>query len=88
MRRILFHLALLAQVNQVKYNVGALGQSLYVGSGFLIDWAYSTLAIVHSYLIELRDKGDYGFLLPEDQIQPVAEEVMAGLRVSIRHAYH
>jgi hypothetical protein len=60
---------------------------LYVGSGFLIDWAYSTLGIVHSYLIELRDRGEYGFLLPEDQIFPVAEEVMAGLKVSIKHAY-
>jgi hypothetical protein len=31
-----------------------------------------------SFALELRDKGQYGFLLPADQIQPVKEEMWAG----------
>jgi len=35
--------------------------------------------IKYSYGVELRDKGDYGFLLPPDQIIPTGEEIFAGL---------
>lgn len=31
------------------------------------------------YLFELRDVGEYGFLLPSEQIIPNNEEIMAGL---------
>lgn len=70
--------------NGVKYEVGPLGSSLYLGSGFALDWAYHKLKIRDSYLVELRDKGFHGFILPQDQIWPTATETWAGLRTAIR----
>ena len=43
------------------------------------------LGCKYSYTIELRDTGEYGQLLPEWQIQPVYEEVYAGVRAMGDH---
>lgn len=43
-------------------------------SGCTIDYTYENLGVVYSYGMELRDQGEYGFLLPEDQIIPTAQE--------------
>lgn len=47
-------------------------------SGSSRDWA-TDLEIPFSYTFELRDNGTYGFVLPEDQIQPTCEEATAGI---------
>ena len=47
-------------------------------SGNTADWVYETAGVKCSFALELRDKGQYGFLLPADQIQPVKEEMWAG----------
>ena len=39
-------------------------------SGGSSDWMKGEAGIKYSYLIELRDKGEYGFLLPPDNIIP------------------
>lgn len=70
-------------VNGVSYTVGPLSSVLYVGSGFSMDWIYDKVGIVHSYLVELRDKGMYGFLLPAEQIIPTALETWAGVKTAI-----
>lgn len=70
----------------VHYEIGPLGASLYVGSGFGLDFAYDKCGIEHSYLVELRDKGANGFVLPPDQIMPTARETLAGLRAGLRAA--
>ncbi|XP_015781283.1 carboxypeptidase B-like [Tetranychus urticae] len=67
----------------VQYTIGPLSTSLYVGSGFSMDWMYERAGIAHSYLVELRDKGVYGFLLPADQIIPTATETWAGIKAAI-----
>ncbi len=43
-------------------------------SGGSNDWGFAELNAKYSYVIELRDRGQYGFLLPEDQIIPCGEE--------------
>lgn len=75
------------QTNGVNYKIGPLSTSLYVGSGFALDWAYTNARIVHSYLVELRDEGVYGFLLPADQILPTATETWNGFRAAIHKIY-
>lgn len=60
------------------YDSGQLNLRLYPASGVGIDWSYGVHGL-NSWLIELRDKGQYGFLLPADQIVPTGEEAWAGL---------
>ena len=71
----------------IQYSIGPLSTSLYVGSGFALDWVYSNAKIVHSYLAELRDKGYYGFLLPANQIIPTSIETWEGIRSGIQKVY-
>ncbi|CAF1203664.1 unnamed protein product [Rotaria sordida] len=47
-------------------------------SGNTVDWTSGTANITFSYAVELRDTGEYGFLLPEDQIVPSGKETLAG----------
>ena len=48
-------------------------------SGNSKDWGFKGLGAKYSYVVELRDTGKYGFLLPEDQIIPTAEENYAAV---------
>jgi len=63
------------------YTPGSIGSILYIASGNAVDYAYGELKILHSYTIELRDTGQYGFILPPNQIRPQGEEFMAGVIV-------
>lgn len=58
--------------------------SIDVASGSSADWAYNE-GIKHSYALELRDEGQYGFTLPADQIKPCAEEFYAGIDAMVHH---
>ena len=42
-------------------------------------------AIEWVYTLELRDEGEYGFLLPANQIQPTVEETWAGIKAFSMH---
>ena len=46
----------------------------------MIDHAYDVQGILHSYLLELRDTGEFGFELPADQIIPTAIETWNGIK--------
>ena len=50
-------------------------------SGGSADWAKGVANIKYSYLLEIRDDGRYGFLLPPEQIVPTGEEHWAGVRI-------
>ncbi|KAL0204299.1 hypothetical protein M9458_002317, partial [Cirrhinus mrigala] len=43
--------------------------------------------IPYSFTFELRDEGQYGFLLPEDQIQPTCEEAYQGAMSIINYIH-
>ncbi|XP_070558914.1 carboxypeptidase B-like [Ptychodera flava] len=75
----------IAAVHNMTYIYGASGPTLYTTSGTTVDWAYGDQNIVHSYTYELRDEGQYGFVLPEDQIIPTAEENYAGFVALCMH---
>ena len=55
-------------------------------SGSSRDWA-RLVGIPFSYTFELRDKGQFGHKLPEDQIQPACEEAFAGARFMITYVH-
>lgn len=55
-------------------------------SGSSRDWA-RLKGIPFTYTFELRDKGRFGFQLPEDQIQPTCEEAYSGALHIITYAH-
>ena len=44
------------------------------------DWGYGRLGAKYTYVVELRDEGRFGFLLPENQILPTGIETFAGIK--------
>ena len=44
-----------------------------------MDWARGVAGIKYSFSLELRDRGQYGFMLPRNQIVPTGEESLTGL---------
>lgn len=48
-------------------------------TGGSVDWVKEHLQVPLVYCYELRDKGNFGFLLPADQILPNNQEVMDSL---------
>ncbi|XP_012995286.4 carboxypeptidase O-like isoform X2 [Esox lucius] len=73
-------------VHGMDYTVGTWPDILYPASGSSQDYA-RLIGIPLSYTFELRDKGEYGFELPEDQIQPTCEEAYAGVQHIITYAH-
>ncbi|KAI1285868.1 Carboxypeptidase A2 [Halotydeus destructor] len=67
--------------NGQSYSFGTMSSMLYPAGGASPDWVYKLVGVSHSYLVELRDKGQKGFLLPADQIVPTGEEFLEGLSV-------
>ncbi|KAI8040929.1 hypothetical protein M5D96_006872 [Drosophila gunungcola] len=60
------------------FTYGSSATTLYEVSGSGKEWAYAVKNIKIPYTIELRDKGALGFLLPPEDIIPVAREVTEG----------
>ena len=69
---------ILFSVHRKNFVYGDISTIIYPASGSTADWAYDTADIPCAYAPELRDQGEYGFLIPENQIIPVAEEMYAG----------
>jgi len=59
------------------YENGQASWTLYIASGVSKDWFYDAFDAM-SFTIELRDTGQYGFLLPENQINPTQKENWGG----------
>ncbi|CAF3841641.1 unnamed protein product [Rotaria magnacalcarata] len=68
----------LGSVFGTQYTHGNIGATIYIASGNTVDWTFGTANIIYSYAIELRDTGEFGFVLPEDQIVPSGQETLAG----------
>uniref|UniRef100_A0A3B1K4C5 Carboxypeptidase O n=1 Tax=Astyanax mexicanus TaxID=7994 RepID=A0A3B1K4C5_ASTMX len=64
-------------VHGMDYTVGAASDVMYQTSGSSRDFA-RLIGIPFVFTFELRDKGEFGFKLPEDQIQPTCEEAYQG----------
>ncbi|XP_006889223.1 PREDICTED: carboxypeptidase O [Elephantulus edwardii] len=69
------------------YKVGSSADILYATSGSSRDWARD-IGIPFSYTFELRDTGEHGFVLPDDQIQPTCEETMEAVLSVLDDVYN
>ena len=47
--------------------------------GSSTDWVFEVARVKLSFAVELRDEGEFGFLLPSDQISDVSGEFFNGL---------
>jgi len=64
-----------------QYQFGPISVTIYPASGSSADYTYGAASVLYSYGVELRDTGDYGFLLPPDQIVPSGQETYAAVKV-------
>ncbi|XP_068446845.1 carboxypeptidase O-like [Clinocottus analis] len=78
--------AVIKSVHGMNYTVGTSPDVLYANSGSSRDWA-RLQGIPLAYTFELRDKGKFGFQLPEDQIKPTCEEAYAGALFIVTYAH-
>lgn len=68
-------------VHGTNFTVGPSGATLYPTTGSSADFATDISGADYAYALELRDKGENGFVLPPEQIRPVGEEMLAGIKV-------
>ncbi|KAM5292606.1 mast cell carboxypeptidase A [Ctenodactylus gundi] len=64
---------------ETRYIYGPIASTIYPISGSSLDWAYN-LGIKHTFAFELRDRGKFGFLLPESWIKPTCRETMLAVK--------
>ncbi|QOJ18898.1 MAG: hypothetical protein HRU76_15450 [Phycisphaeraceae bacterium] len=62
------------------YVHGPAASTLYIASGIAPDYAYGERGII-GFTFELRDTGQFGFVLPPDQIIPNGEEIVPAIDV-------
>ncbi|KAH7099622.1 putative carboxypeptidase [Auriculariales sp. MPI-PUGE-AT-0066] len=68
------------QVYGTEFTSGPICPTIYPASGSSTDYAYIESKVKYSFAAELRDQGEYGFVLPPAQIRPAAEETWAGVK--------
>ncbi len=76
-----FSAAMLAAINAsngATYTAGPTGSILYLASGTSSDWSTGARDAI-GYGVELRDTGQFGFILPASQIAPTGQEMFAAL---------
>eukprot|EP01123_Difflugia_compressa_P006261 TRINITY_DN18433_c0_g1_i1.p1 TRINITY_DN18433_c0_g1~~TRINITY_DN18433_c0_g1_i1.p1 ORF type:complete len:424 (+),score=80.92 TRINITY_DN18433_c0_g1_i1:52-1323(+) len=71
----------LTEVYGTQYQYGPIATTIYPASGSSADYTYGAGKVLFSYGVELRDTGEYGFLLPPNQIVPSGVETYAALKV-------
>lgn len=71
--------AAIKAVHGTVYEYGPIATAVYPASGSSADYTYGVCGIKYSYGVELRDTGEYGFLLPPEEIIPSGQETFAGI---------
>ncbi|KAG5343652.1 CBPA1 carboxypeptidase, partial [Acromyrmex heyeri] len=72
-------IAVLKKKYGTEYRIGNIAETIYLASGTTTDYIKGTYNKHIVYIYELRDRGDYGFLLPPDQIIPTGVETLDSL---------
>lgn len=80
--------AMLADPYGTRYVAGPVNTTIYPASGVSVDWVYGDRG-VRAITTELRDTGQFGFVLPAEQILPQCIELLPAMlyyadRVSAR----
>lgn len=75
----------LTSVHGTKYKYGPIATTVYPATGSTADYFYDKEGIRCSFALEMRDTGRYGFLLPANQIKPVAEEMAPAYKIIMQN---
>jgi len=78
--------SLIFSVHGLTYAAGPIYTTIYPASGNAVDWVYGVRGAL-AFAFELRDTGQYGFLLPPEQIRPNGEEVFPAILRLIQWAW-
>ena len=73
------------QVNGTEFVYGPICTTIYQASGSSVDYVNDVVKADYTFTSELRDQGDYGFVLPPEQIVPSGEEAFAGVRYLLQN---
>ncbi|RUS14000.1 hypothetical protein BC937DRAFT_94488 [Endogone sp. FLAS-F59071] len=75
----------LRSVHGTSFASGPICETIYEASGSGVDWVYARSGVKYSFAVELRDKGEYGFVLPPEQIIPSGEEVLEAVLTLVEY---
>ncbi|KAB5522881.1 hypothetical protein GE09DRAFT_1043889 [Coniochaeta sp. 2T2.1] len=72
--------AAIKAVHGTSFDYGPICTTIYKATGSSVDYVNDVVKSDYTFTAELRDTGNYGFVLPANQIVPSGEESYAGLR--------
>jgi hypothetical protein len=72
-------------INGTDYEYGPLCNTIYPVTGSSVDYINDITKAKYTFTIELRDLGQYGFVLPADQILPTGLETWEGIRYLLKN---
>jgi carboxypeptidase A4 len=78
-------IAAVKAVHGTVFTGGPICNTIYQVSGDSVDYAFEVAKATFSMTVELRDTGNYGFVLPANQILPSGEEMWAGLSYLLKN---
>ena len=67
-----------------RFKYGPICTTIYQASGSSSDWMAAEIGVPYSLAVELRDKGNYGFVLPAEQIKPSGAEMWDGMQYLVK----
>ncbi|KAJ9148825.1 Zinc carboxypeptidase [Coniochaeta hoffmannii] len=72
--------AAIKAVHGTAFDYGPICSTIYKATGSSVDYVNDVVKSDYTFTSELRDTGNYGFVLPANQIVPSGEEAYAGMR--------
>ena len=72
--------AAIKAVHGVTFEYGPICTTIYPATGNSVDYVNDVVGSDYTFTSELRDTGNFGFVLPASQIVPSGEEAFAGVK--------
>nr|XP_036574262.1 zinc carboxypeptidase [Colletotrichum truncatum]XP_036587701.1 zinc carboxypeptidase [Colletotrichum truncatum]KAF6780666.1 zinc carboxypeptidase [Colletotrichum truncatum]KAF6798643.1 zinc carboxypeptidase [Colletotrichum truncatum] len=77
--------AAIKAVHGTSYKYGPICTTIYKATGSSVDYVADVVKADYTFTQELRDTGNYGFVLPASQIVPTGQETYAGVRYLLQN---
>jgi murein tripeptide amidase MpaA len=77
--------AAIRSVHGTSFQAGPICSTIYKATGTSVDYSHDVVGSQYTFTAELRDTGNYGFVLPANQILPSGEEAYAAVRYLLQN---